>query len=103
MIRRAALLVVASTVVLTACAPKSSDFSDDAAELVAEGLAVDPGGEWDVTCDRPAATEVDETFTCRAVGQDNEVLTFTATITGRAKYVVSQDTTTTTVPAAPAG
>lgn len=92
MIRSRLLLAGAAVVVAAGCAPEPKDFARNAQGLIRDGLGADPGGEWEVTCAPPAEARIDATFTCRATGGTNTVtLTFTGRITGRSKYVVTQD------------
>lgn len=90
---RGRLVVLAAALLLAAgCAPDPKDFARNAEGLIRDGLSADPGGQWEVTCTPPGEARLDATFTCRATGgTQSTTLTFTGKITGRSKYVVTQD------------
>jgi hypothetical protein len=83
--RAAAVAVVGTALILSACSTSAAEFSDDAERFLRSdevfrtyGLDL-PEPE----CAEPPSTETGTTFSCMATSQDDTTYEFTFVITGR--------------------
>lgn len=81
-----AMVAVAGTLLLSACAPSAGEFGDDAERFLRSDEVFQTFGLDlpDPQCAEPSSTEPGTTFTCTAAAQDGQTYEFTFAVTGRA-------------------
>jgi hypothetical protein len=84
--KRLILAAVAAAGLLVGCSADSTDFKEQAEKDIKDDVEKQGVADADVSCDKPADTDVGTSFNCNVTSGGAQVASYTATITDEKTY-----------------